>query len=88
MQRHTVTHESNNNTLSYNTANNDSIGIYIYTHSSHNMVTDNTANSNTNCGITLSPYCTYNTVTGNTVTYNNPQGHFGSVGDTHALPGD
>jgi parallel beta-helix repeat protein len=63
---------SNDNTVTDNTANNNSNGIRLSSCNT-NTVTDNTANSNVNQGIALTPNCSYNTVTGNTAK-NNPTG--------------
>jgi parallel beta-helix repeat protein len=61
---------SNNNTVTGNTCNNNSYGIYLYS-SSDNTVTGNTCNNNNYCGIRLSSSSNNNTVTGNTCNNNN-----------------
>jgi parallel beta-helix repeat protein len=62
-------YSSSNNTVTGNTCNNNSYGIYLYSSSNNNTVTGNTCNNNI-YGIYLYSSSNNNTVTGNTCNNN------------------
>ena len=60
-----------NNTVSGNTANNNTqYGIYLENYSENNTISGNTANNNVIHGIYLYSYCDNNTISGNTANNN------------------
>jgi len=60
---------SNNNTITGNTATGNGVGIWFHS-SSNNKISGNTANNNTGVGISLHSFSSGNTITGNTVNGN------------------
>lgn len=60
---------SNNNTITGNTATGNGVGIWFHS-SSNNKISGNTANNNTGVGISLHSFSSGNTITGNTANGN------------------